>query len=98
MRLNRHPWTRFRQKPARQEPTKAPLGAAGTSRRPEGVINGQTYPYPHCNGEVLHAPGHCVYCDAFPDRQSVRAASGGAFTPDEANGWQGNVAVPVSQP
>lgn len=59
----------------------------------EGVIDGQSYEAPHCNTEVLHAPGQCYYCDHYPDRQSARAASGGSFTPPEANGWSGNVAV-----
>lgn len=49
--------------------------------------------YPHCNSEVLHAPGVCHYCDQYPDRQKTRAASGTAFTPPQANGWSGNVAV-----
>lgn len=63
----------------------------------DGVINGVTYPYPHCNAEVLHAPGRCAYCDAFPERQMMREASGGGFTPDEANGWSGNTAAPAGQ-
>lgn len=63
----------------------------------DGVINGKTYPYPHCNAEVLHAPGRCVYCDAFPERQRMREAGGGGFTPDEANGWSGNTAAPAGQ-
>lgn len=49
-------------------------------------------PLIHCNPEVLHAPGVCDYCDEYPDRQAARAASGGGFTPPEANGWRGNVA------
>lgn len=48
----------------------------------------------HCNDEVLHAPGVCGYCDDYPDRQAARQASGGGFTPPEANGWMGNVAQP----
>lgn len=48
--------------------------------------------YPHCNTEVLHAPGSCVYCDYFPERQQMRQASNTPFSPAEANGWQGNVA------
>lgn len=51
-------------------------------------------PYPHCNTEVLHAPGTCAYCDEFPDRQAQRVASNTPFTPAEANGWYGNVAQP----
>jgi hypothetical protein len=49
---------------------------------------------PHCNSEVLHAPGTCVYCDEFPERQAMRSASNTPFTPAEANGWGGNVAQP----
>lgn len=61
----------------------------------EGIINGKHYEYPHCNSEVLHAPGECHYCDAYPQRQRVRAASGTSFTPNESNGWSGNVAAPT---
>lgn len=50
-------------------------------------------PYPHCNSEVLHAPGTCTFCDLFPERQAMRSASGTPFTPAEANGWGGNVAI-----
>lgn len=53
------------------------------------------YQAPHCNTEVLHAPGSCQFCDEFPDRQSMRAASGTPFTPAQANGWRGNVAQPT---
>lgn len=51
--------------------------------------------FPHCNTEVLHAPSTCQFCDKYPDRQAARAASGGGFTPPEANGWEGNRAQPV---
>jgi hypothetical protein len=54
----------------------------------------QEYPFPHCNSEVLHAPGMCKYCDMFPDRQAMRSASRTPFTPYSSNGWPGNVAVP----
>lgn len=54
--------------------------------------------YPHCNTEVLHAPGTCQYCDLYPDRQAMRSASGTPFTPAEANGWYGNVAQPSAKP
>lgn len=53
--------------------------------------------YPHCNPDVLHAPGTCVYCDEFSERQAVRAAGGTPFTPAESNGWSGNVAVKAGQ-
>ncbi len=29
-------------------------------------------PYPHCDQNVLHAPGECRYCDMYPDRQRER--------------------------
>lgn len=51
--------------------------------------------YPHCNTQVLHAPGRCAYCDEYSDRQQERIAGGTPFTPDEANGWSGNVAAPA---
>lgn len=50
-------------------------------------------PFPHCNSEVLHAPGDCYYCDKYPGMQKLRAAGGNPFSPLEANGWSGNVAV-----
>jgi hypothetical protein len=53
--------------------------------------------FPHCNSEVLHAPGDCYYCDLYPDRQAQRAASGAGFSPLEANGWSGNVAVKAGE-
>lgn len=49
---------------------------------------------PHCNPEVLHAPGTCWACDLYPERQEQRAASRTPFTPADANGWPGNVAQP----
>ena len=63
----------------------------------EGMIEGQYYQTPHCNAEVLHVPGQCYYCDQFPSRQAVRVASGRPFTPPEANGWSGNVAVKAGE-
>lgn len=65
----------------------------GTGRGYRSVPQATDAPYPHCNSEVLHAPGTCKYCDLYPDRQSMRSASGTPFTPAEANGWGGNVAV-----
>lgn len=50
-------------------------------------------PFPHCNSKTLHAPGECYYCDQYPNRQRVRAICGEPFSPNEANGWSGNVAV-----
>lgn len=64
---------------------------------PDGLINGQQHEFPHCNSEVLHAPGECVYCDAFPKRQADWTADGTPFTPNESNGWSGNVAVKAGE-
>jgi len=36
--------------------------------------------FPHCDQRVLHAPGHCQYCDAHPDWQELREAWGINFT------------------
>jgi hypothetical protein len=27
---------------------------------------------PHCDAAILHAPGQCQYCDAFPEWQRLR--------------------------
>lgn len=62
----------------------------------EGVFDGQVYQAPHCNEEVLHAPGVCHYCDAYPSRQAARAVSGGTFSPPEA-WWSGNAAVKAGE-
>lgn len=35
---------------------------------------------PHCDANVLHAPGECVYCDMYPDRQKRRVESAVNFT------------------
>jgi hypothetical protein len=32
----------------------------------------QTVRFPHCDSNVLHRPGACVYCDEFPQRQLDR--------------------------
>lgn len=61
------------------------------------MIDGQNYEFPHCNPEVLHAPGECYYCDCYPKRQAARSESGPPFTPNEVNGWSGNVAVKPGQ-
>lgn len=63
----------------------------------DDVFDGETFQAPHCNTEVLHAPGECYYCDRYPERQRVRAASGTPFTPNEANGWSGNVAAKAGE-
>lgn len=36
--------------------------------------------HPHCDSDVLHAPGECVYCDHFADRQRAREEQGVNFT------------------
>jgi hypothetical protein len=35
---------------------------------------------PHCDTDVLHAPGECVYCDCHPKRQLQREADGINYT------------------
>jgi hypothetical protein len=35
---------------------------------------------PHCDQRILHAPGECEYCDAYPDWQALRQFWGIAFT------------------
>lgn len=54
-------------------------------------------PYPHCNSSTIHAPGDCHYCDKYPKLQKARKWSGEAFSPLEANGWSGNVAVKAGE-
>lgn len=39
--------------------------------------------FPHCDSLVLHAPGACVYCDLYPDKQDERIRNSVAFTGDE---------------
>lgn len=60
-------------------------------------------PFPHCDSNVLHAPGECVYCDMYPQEQQQRITNGINFTghgldpatearPLEiVNRWYGNV-------
>ena len=56
-------------------------------------MSDKEYAYPHCDQTVIHAPGECYYCDRYASTlQAERAASGQPFTPNEANGWSGNVA------
>ncbi|MEV7265596.1 hypothetical protein AB0N38_18770 [Micromonospora aurantiaca] len=35
---------------------------------------------PHCDQAVLHAPGECTFCDAYPEWQQLRQLWGIAFT------------------
>ena len=44
---------------------------------------------PHCDSSVLHAPGECHYCDAFPDWQAYRETARINFT-----GWDDPEKVP----
>lgn len=36
--------------------------------------------YPHCDSNILHAPGECEYCDEYPSRQYKRILDNIAFT------------------
>jgi len=47
---------------------------------PNGV---GTHWAPHCDNAVLHAPGECVYCDAYPAWQRYRQVARIAFTGHE---------------
>lgn len=53
------------------------------------MSNNSEYEAPHCNVEVLHAPGECEFCDKFPGRQQLRIASETPFSPVE-QAWLGN--------
>lgn len=48
--------------------------------RQEAAILAQYCPYPHCDANVLHAPGHCVICDEFPADQQDRIERAINFT------------------
>jgi len=41
---------------------------------------------PHCDERVLHRPGKCEYCDAYPDWQDLRVRWAINFTGENANG------------
>ena len=59
-------------------------------------------PFPHCDSNVLHAPGECEYCDLYPAEQHARIRLGINFTGhgadpatdlrplDIINRWPGN--------
>lgn len=36
--------------------------------------------FPHCDSEVLHAPGMCEVCDMFPELQEARVNANVNFT------------------
>jgi hypothetical protein len=38
---------------------------------------------PHCDQDVLHAPGECEHCDTHPDWQALRDLWGIAYTGHE---------------
>jgi len=40
----------------------------------------QRFPFPHCDGAILHSPGSCIYCDKYPSRQQYRVESNTNFS------------------
>lgn len=38
---------------------------------------------PHCDAMILHAPGKCLVCDYYPNRQQDRVDSNTNFTGEE---------------
>ena len=36
--------------------------------------------FPHCDSCVLHAPGSCIYCDEYPEKQNERIKNNINFT------------------
>lgn len=36
--------------------------------------------FPHCDSQVLHAPGECRYCDKYPEAQALRIRARVNFT------------------
>jgi len=55
------------------------------------TIDGIDYPIPapHCDPQVLHAPGVCRYCDAYPKWQTKRTVAKMLFTGElPREGWQ----------
>ena len=55
------------------------------------TIDGIDYPIPapHCDPQVLHAPGVCRYCDAYPRWQTKRTVAKMLFTEElPREGWQ----------
>lgn len=59
-----------------------PDGLALTETMDDPIILGtaSTAPYPHCDDLILHAPGECQYCDAYPSAQLTRVNAGINFT------------------
>jgi hypothetical protein len=44
------------------------------------VTNDDHFVPPHCDQQILHAPGECDYCDEQPQWQALRKLWGIAFT------------------
>lgn len=44
-------------------------------------------PFPHCDSDVLHAPGKCEFCDMYPDFQKLRAEYAVNFTGENKPGF-----------
>lgn len=44
--------------------------------------------FPHCDSNVLHAPGTCEFCDHYPDFQAARLKDGINFTGQNVKGRQ----------
>lgn len=38
---------------------------------------------PHCDASILHSPGHCEFCDQYPDWQEYREHARISFSNDE---------------
>jgi hypothetical protein len=56
-----------------------------------GDLCGETYEgcsFAHCDSSLLHAPGECKYCDAYPLRQRQRVVTGVNFTGHDDPGKQ----------
>jgi hypothetical protein len=59
--------------------------------------------FPHCDSNVLHAPGECDHCDHYPEAQDARMRGGINFTGhgldpatakrplETINRWGGNI-------
>lgn len=48
--------------------------------------SGERAPYPHCDGNILHAPGTCQVCDHYPERHAARRQAGVNFTGEHTEG------------
>jgi hypothetical protein len=42
--------------------------------------------FPHCDSNILHAPGQCVYCDKYPDEQLWRYKANINYTGEDIPG------------